>query len=402
MSEPNSTAPPADAHGPQAAASPPPGPAPWERTVGGIRVIFGEGMLERLGEMVAEVGGRRVLLVTDPGLRRAGHVASAEAALRKESLEVRVFDGVEANPTTRHVEAGTRLAREAGIDSLVGLGGGSPMDCAKGINFLLTNGGRMEDYRGTGKASRPLLPAVGVPTTAGTGSDAQSYALIAREEDHEKMACGDPKARFATVILDPALTATLPRWTTAVTGLDAIAHALESYVCTRAGGEARAEAREAWQLLEGAFQRVLDSPADGDARGRMLWGAHLAGAAVEASMLGAAHACANPLSARYGLEHGVAVALMLPQVIRLNGDVAGDLYAELAGSAAATGAVETLARRVEELRAAGSLPSRLRDAGIEKESLPELARSAAGQWTARFNPAPVGAEQLGGLYEAAF
>src|SRR6516162_4754871 len=155
------------------------------------RVLFETGALARLGEVARELGGRRALLVTDPGLEAAGHPQRALAALRGAGVETFVFDEVEENPTTRHVEAGLEVAKRHGIDLLVAVGGGSSMDCAKGINFLLTNGGRMSDYKGFGKAKKPMLPALGVPTTAGTGSEAQSYALIADDQTHQKMACGD-------------------------------------------------------------------------------------------------------------------------------------------------------------------------------------------------------------------
>ena len=162
-----------------------------------------------------------------------------------------VFDGVEENPTTRHVEAGAGFRADAScIDFLIAVGGGSSMDCAKGINFLLTNGGTMADYKGFGKASKPMLPSIGVPTTAGTGSEAQSYALIADEQTHMKMACGDRKAAFRVAILDPEVTVSQPAKVTAVTGIDALSHALESYVTTRRNPLSQMFAREAWRLLE--------------------------------------------------------------------------------------------------------------------------------------------------------
>src|SRR5688572_21735976 len=151
------------------------------------RTVFGPGALSRLGEVARAVGARRTLLVTDPGIVRAGHAARAQEILGKARIEVAVFDGVEENPTTRHVEAGLAFAREHRIDSLVGLGGGSSMDCAKGINFLHTCGGEMADYCGIGKAGRPMLPLVAIPTTAGTGSESQSFALISDPVTHRKM-----------------------------------------------------------------------------------------------------------------------------------------------------------------------------------------------------------------------
>jgi len=265
------------------------------------------------------------------------------------------------------------------------------MDCAKGINFLLTNGGRMEDYRGSGKAFRPMLPSIGVPTTAGTGSEAQSYALISHPETHEKMACGDRKARFREVILDPRLAASAPRNVAATAGIDAVSHAVESHVTARGNAVSQMLSREAWRLLSASLETSLDSPEDLGSVGDTLLGAHLAGAAIEASMLGAAHACANPLTARFGVVHGVAVGLMLPHVVRFNGE---ERYRDLF--------VGPLASRIEELRAAAGLPERLRDCGVDAASLPLLAEEASHQWTASFNPRPVDAAALLSLYEAAF
>ena len=204
----------------------------WSARIGVVRVEFGAGALARLGELTAELGGRRAMLVTDPGIEDAGHVDRALGTFAGLPVEAFVFDGVEENPTTVHVEAGRRFAAEREIDLIIGFGGGSAMDCAKGINFLLTNGGRMEDYWGVGKATKPMLPSLGVPTTAGTGSEAQSFALIAQPDTHLKMACGDEKAHFRTVILDPELTGTVPASVAVATGLDAIGHAVESYVTT--------------------------------------------------------------------------------------------------------------------------------------------------------------------------
>ncbi|MDA1190112.1 MAG: iron-containing alcohol dehydrogenase, partial [Candidatus Poribacteria bacterium] len=259
------------------------------------RVVFGENAIERLGELARELDASRALIVSDAGIVRAGIVERAQHSLKDAHLSVAVFDGVEENPTTRHVSRALEFAsNHAPIDLIVGLGGGSSMDCAKGLNFLLTNGGVMEDYWGTNKATRPMLPSIGIPTTAGTGSEAQSYALIAQEDTHRKMACGDRKARFRAVILDPTLLITTPKRVAAPTGMDAIAHAVESYVCARRNPISQMFGREAWRLLDAGFEAALGDPQDIEAQGRMLVGAHLAGAAIENSMLGAAHASANP------------------------------------------------------------------------------------------------------------
>lgn len=374
----------------------------WEASFGAMRLYFGAGSLRELGRAARQLGGTRVLLVTDPGVASAGHAESALASLTSEYLVCAVFDDVAENPTTRHVEQGAGAARSHRADLIVGLGGGSAMDCARGINFLVTNGGRMEDYKGTGLAGNPMLASIGVPTTAGTGSEAQSYALIEEEVSRKKMACGDPKARFAAAILDPNLTKTLPRSVAAVSGLDAVSHSVESYVTKRGNPLSRMLAREAWSHLSAAYGGVLSSPSDELSRGRMLLGAHLAGAAVEASMLGAAHACANPLTTRYGIAHGAAVLLMLPHVVRFNEPVAGEAYRELLAAAPAGHGSATLDGLIERMREQGGLPRRLRDAGVDAAALPLLATEAADQWTVRYNPRPAGLADLQGIYEAAY
>ena len=359
------------------------------------RVVFGENTLDQLGDLTKGLGGERVLVITDPGIVRAGILEKALDALKRAHLDAFVFDGVEENPTSGHVADGARFAKDqGGIDLLIGLGGGSVMDCAKGINFILTNGGRMEDYWGVDKATKPMLPSIGIPTTAGTGSEAQSFALIAQADTHQKMACGDKKAQFRTVILDPVLTITTPKGVTAATGIDAISHALESYVSTRRNPISQMFAKEAWWLLEKSFEIVVSDPENIEARSRMLLGAHWAGAAIENSMLGAAHACANPLTARYNITHGVAVGLMLPGVIRFNSQAVNGLYQDLYPS--------PLHERVSELKAVAGLPERLRDFEIPPEDLPQLAEEAAEQWTGTFNPRQVSTVELLELYEESY
>lgn len=347
-----------------------------------------------------------MLLVTDPGLEAAGHPQRAQISLRSAGLDVCVFDRVEENPTDRHVQAGLICAQSHHSDFIVAVGGGSSMDCAKGINFLLSNGGRMEDYRGFGKAARPMLPSIGVPTTAGTGSEAQSYALIADEKTHLKMACGDRKAAFRVAILDPEVTVSQPPRVTAITAVDAVSHALESYVTTRRNPLAQMFAREAWRLLEGNLETVLRRPADLGARGAVQLGANFAGTAIENSMLGACHACANPLTAHYGLTHGIAIGILLPHVLRFNAPAVGDLYSDLAhgcGLSNGTGlaAGEAMARRVTEFMKLAGLPTTLSACGVSEGILPLLAEEAAEQWTGKFNPRPVDQSELTRLYEKA-
>jgi alcohol dehydrogenase len=357
--------------------------------------------------MARELGGSRVLLVTDKGLADAGHEQRALEVLTAAKLEVTVFDGVHANPTTLDVDRGLEAAKRANADLIVGLGGGSSMDCAKGVNFLLTNGGRIEDYMGFGKATRPMLPMIAVPTTAGTGSEAQSYALIADPKTHMKMACGDKKAACRIAILDPALTTSMPASVTAATGIDAISHVIETFVTTARNPISQLFSSRAWKLLRPAFPRVLAAPHDTAARGAMLLGAHLAGAAIENSMLGATHALANPLSAHFDVTHGIAVGVMLPHVVRFNADAVGPLYGKLAADAELCdaddpAAASCLASHLESLLALSGLPIALEQCDIDPSTFDLLADEAAAQWTRKFNPRPITRDELRELYQCAY
>jgi len=374
----------------------------WEAEFDGQRVVFGTAAVERLASEATALGARRVFVVTDRGIVAAGHAGRAESVLRNAGVHVAVWDGVRENPTESGIAEAAVAAREFAPDVLVGLGGGSSMDVAKGVNFLLAGGGTMADYHGRGKARGTPLPSIGVPTTAGTGSEAQSYALVCRDRDGVKMACGDRRVRFRAVLLDPALTLSMPREVAALSAIDAASHAVESHATRTGTPMSRALAAAAWRAIDEAFEDSLAEPAPESARGRMMVAAYLAGCAIEQSMLGAAHACANPLTARHGVAHGAAVALVLPAVVRFNRETCPDRYDELhAGTASAARGVG-LVERIEALRREAGLPGRLREVGVPREALPALARDAVEQWTGKHNPRPVGADEFARLYEEAW
>ena len=370
------------------------------------RVVYGNGVLSRLGELAQEFGDR-ALLVTDKGLKDVGHEDRVIEFLKASGVTATVFDDVHPNPTTEDVGRCLTAARDSNVNLIIGLGGGSSMDCAKGVNFLLTNGGRMEDYWGVGKATQQMLPMIAVPTTSGTGSEAQSFALIANPETHMKMACGDRKAACRVALLDPELTVTMPASVTAVTGIDAISHAVETYVTTKRNTMSQLFSRRAWSLLAKSFPRVLEDPSDLEARGGMLVGSHFAGAAIENSMLGATHALANPLSAHFGLTHGVAIGVMLPHVVRFNAAAVGELYADLASDAGLCesrdpSAAEYLAQYLTSVVIGWKLPTSLQECDVREDLIPTMAEEAAKQWTRTFNPRPVDVASLQELYECAF
>jgi alcohol dehydrogenase len=239
---------------------------------------------------------------------------------------------------------------------------------------------------------------IAIPTTAGTGSEMQCAALIADEVTHQKMACLDPKVLARVAILDPQLTLSQPTRVAACTGIDAVAHALETAVTRKRTPQSLAFSHEAFHLCADALPRVLTVPDDLSARARMQLGAAFAGAAIEHSMLGAAHAAANPLTAHHGIVHGQAVGIMLPAVIQFNA-----LDAEVRAGYEALGlSVEEIVTRLKSLLDLAHVPRSLVEFGIPREAIFRLAEEAAKQWTAGFNPRSVGREEFVGLYEQAF
>lgn len=359
------------------------------------RLIFGNGTLAQVGDLTRELGGTRALIVSDPGIVKAGYVTRAVSYLVAAGVETRVYGHVRENPSTEDVDRCVEAAKEFQTDFIIGLGGGSSMDTAKGCNFILTNGGRMHDYWGTGKATKPMLPLIAIPTTAGTGSECQSYALISDAETHVKMACGDPKAAAKIAILDPELTVSQPNRVTVCTGIDALSHALETAVTNKGTAISTVFSREAFRLCHEGFTRIQSEPTDVEARGQMLLGAAYAGIAIENSMLGAAHSCANPLTAKFNVVHGEAVGVMLPHIIRFNSKIpqAAATYASYyAGD---------LANRVTELLVLANMPVKISHYGVTETDLLPLAEMALKQWTAQFNPRPLTVEDFVELYRAA-
>jgi len=365
------------------------------------RLVYGCGAIKLLGELAREYGSR-VLVVSDYGVAEAGHTQHAVDSLEAAGLSVTSFVDVHQNPTTDDVASCLAVARSADIDLFVGIGGGSSLDTAKGCNFLLTNGGDMQDYWGFGKATKPMLPLIAVPTTAGTGSECQSFALIAEPDSHRKMACGDHKATPVIALLDPVLTVTQPAMVSACAGIDAVSHAVEAAVTTRHTPISSLYAMEAFRLTSANFPRVLEAPDDLAAREAMLLGAAYAGIAIENSMLGAAHAMANPLTAQFGIVHGQAVGTMLPHVVGYNCVDAhtATIYLKLAtvaGLASVDALIDLLAGFVE----VAPFPSSLAASGIDAAAIPALAANAAEQWTAAFNPVAIAAPDFEDLFRAA-
>lgn len=364
---------------------------------GPTNVVVGAGCIADLPERLGLATGARVVVVTDAGLMAAGHPARLLGILTSAGFDVDVFDRVRENPDTEDIIACLGTLRRGPVGAVVALGGGSSIDTAKGAALLFANGGTLGDFWHTGAIGNDLPALVAIPTTAGTGSEMQSYAIVSDPVTHRKMAIGTPKLAPSLAFLDPDLTESMPLRTAAMTGIDAMSHALEAAVSTKTTPVGRVYALEAWELIRPHLPAVLAGSADAAARLAMLTGSASAGRAIENGMLGAAHALANPLTARYGVPHGQAVGIMLPYVVRHNGadGAISRLYDELGGSGAVADFAEAM------LESAG-LPGQLRDLGVGEGDLDQLSGLAAEQWTAGFNPRPVGRADLLSLYRAAY
>lgn len=346
------------------------------------RILFGPGEFARLGEVAREQDATRCLLLADQAMLDAGYAQEAIRSLKARRMEVFAFHDFRPNPTVAMVEAAREYAAPHHVNLIVGLGGGSALDFTKAVNIVISNGGSMRDYWGYGNVPKPLLPMLAVPTSAGTGSEAQTTTSIA--DAGKKLTCGDPKIFFRAAILDAKLTLSQSPALTAASGYDAISHSLETLVSTRRTSISECFSREAWRLLDTHFERVLRVPEDLDARAAMLFGSHLAGMAVEYSSLGPAHACAQPLVENFKLPHGVAIALVLRRAMEWLGEPADRL------------------RRLGHLAEVAELPACLRDASIPEHALPRLADEAAAQWTGRFSARPFDAQAALEIYQAAY
>jgi alcohol dehydrogenase len=349
------------------------------------RIVFGFGEFARLGEIARELGGTRCLLIADQSAVDAGHAREAIRSLKARRMEVFAFHDFGSNVSVQTAEAARQYAQPLNPDLIVGLGSRASLDMARAVNIVLVNGGSIRDYWGYGNVPKPLLPMIGVPAEAASGSEAQSSAIFADPDNGApRLICGDPKLAMRVALLDPKLTASHSRDQTAAGGFEAISQAIESLVSTRRTPLSECFSREAWRLLESSFERVLGRPSDEDARGAMLLGAHFAGLAVEHAALGPAHACVNALVADFKLPGGVAAALLLPSALDWSGLDSG------------------LARRVRELARVADFPEGLREAQIPREALPRLAERAAAQWSGRFSGKRFDAAAALEIYQAAY
>ena len=380
------------------------------------RVIAGRELLGSAGFEFAKEGARRVLLVTDAGIRATGLVERVADGLTDGGLEVAaIFDAVPQDSDGAVVAAIAELARESGADSFLALGGGSVMDSAKVANVLFTHGGQARDWEGyyglpraddgAGRALE-LAPLACIPTTAGTGSEVSFAAVIKDRDAHLKYQIGDFPLIPRLAILDPAGTATLPPALAAATGMDALTHAIEGYVSRDWNAHADAYALHALRLIRANLERAVHGGEE-TARGNMLIAASLAIVPTTSGALGIAHSLSHPCGALYDVPHGVANAINLPVTIEYNAAGGEDIaaryrdVAELLGVEPRGDVGHALAEHVRALVGSLGLPTRLSQVGVPEAGIPLLVEGAMGDACTLVNPRVPSAEDLAELYRRA-
>jgi alcohol dehydrogenase class IV len=374
-------------------------------------IVFGIKAADRIGELAASRLGFNVLVVTDPGIVRAGLLDPVLASLSSADVAARVFSEVVADPPEAVVLAATRAAVEAGATAVIGFGGGSSLDVAKLVALMAGGGERLAEIYGLGKARGPRLPLMLVPTTAGTGSEVTPIAIVTTGTA-EKMGVVSPVLLPDIALLDPELTYGLPAPVTAATGIDAMVHAIEAYASASANNNpiSRALACEALRLMGGALERAVTDGTDKSARADMLLGSMLAGQAFANSPVAAVHALAYPIGGHFHVPHGLSNALVLPHVLRFNAVTAAAVYADIAPILFGElerldleGRALGLADGLAALSARCGLPQRLRDVGIGEDWLSRLAADAMNQTRLLVNnPRPVTEADAMAIYTAAW
>jgi alcohol dehydrogenase class IV len=368
------------------------------------RIVLRDGALDDLPALFSELGARHVALVTDAGLVRAGLVAPVEASLRAAGFAVTLYDEVLADPPERVILAAVEMLGAAGVDAVFAIGGGSAMDTAKLVAYLLRSPCDLDSIYGVDRAKGQRLPLILAPTTAGTGSEVTPISIVTTPTE-EKRGVVSRRLLPDVALLDANLTLGLPPAVTAATGIDAMVHAIEAFTSRRLKNPlSDVLAQQALTLLSTNLPLVLRDGQDKAARGAMLLGSCLAGMAFANAPVAAVHALAYPLGGRYHVPHGLSNALMLLPVLRFNLRAAAPLYAALAPSVGArTASAEGFLLAIEQLVGQCDMPKRLHELQVTRESLPQLATDAMQQQRLLINnPVELSEADALRLYEEAF
>ncbi|MCU0492114.1 MAG: iron-containing alcohol dehydrogenase [Chloroflexaceae bacterium] len=375
----------------------------------GARVLYKAGLARDFAGELDRLGGSRAFIVADKGVSNAGLLEPVKASLHGNVELVGVFDDVPPNSSVEVVEAAAAQAQAAGADLLVAVGGGSPMDTAKGMRMLITLGGQLLDHQGYNLITQRLVPMVAIPTTAGTGSEASPFAVILDTEQNVKLAFASPYLVPELAILDPEMTRTMPPRLTAATGMDALTHAIECYVSTDTSPMSDAMALQAMTMIAANLHNATHHGDNLEARGNMLIASCLAGIAFSNGFLGAVHALAHATGGKFHVHHGTANAIFLPHVMSFNSSVVPDRYVRIAHAlgvdTAGMGQADTIGAGIQAVRALMrdcGLPMRLRDVDVPESALPAIAELALTDAAIFNNPRPADTDDLMDLLRAAW
>ena len=376
------------------------------------RILFGVNLVESLAEEVKVLGIQRLLLVTDKGIVNAGLLERVIHALDASAIDYTIFDSVEANPTTTTVHTGAKLFRKDKCDGLLAVGGGSPMDAAKGIGVQATHKGDIMDYsRRVGKPVQDITPPlIAIPTTAGTGSEVTWVSVLVDPREKVKIVVPSLYIAARVAVVDPSLTVSLPPDVTATTGMDALTHAIEAYVSTKSTPIADSLALTAIQVISSNLREAVGNGENMAARANMLLASTQAGMAFVNTSVALVHAVAHALGGFFDIAHGVANAIMLPLVMRLSlignpgkyADIAVAMGENVEGLSAMEAAREAVFA-VESLAADIGIPQDLKELGADPARISDLAEETLNQAGAYpFNPRKVGKREVMQLFENAF
>ncbi len=370
--------------------------------------VFGDGAAYLAGRYAKNLGAARPMLVSDQGLVSAGWTSAVVTACEAEGLEPVLFTEVSPNPRSTEVRLGVEAFKDGACDAIVAVGGGSPMDAAKGIVASVANGVDVLAFEGVDKVRLPGPPLVCVASTAGTGSEVSRFAIVNDVDRQVKIAIVSPKMVPDAALVDPRLLSTVPTALAAATGVDALTHAFEAYVSTASSALTDIDARHAVRLIAANLAKLIADPLDDDARGAMALASMLAGRAFSNAGLGVVHAMAHALGGLLDAPHGLCNALLLDAGIEVNFEAAGDRYADLAldlgaspGDIASGGVKARLLELVRGLRARVGIAAGLSGIGVSRADLSRLAGFASMDACLATNPVSLSADDIERIYERA-
>lgn len=371
-------------------------------------IYFGEGSIRKLPEILRKKDPGKILLISDRGLEKAGAVKKIEDVLTESGIDTVSYLDVLPNPTVRIVNEAAELYRTSGADCMIALGGGSPMDVAKAVGVVARYGGSITEYEGADKVPGPVVPIIAIPTTAGTGSEVTAFSVITDEENHYKLTVFSYKLIPEYAVLDPELILSLPQAVAASTGVDAMIHAIEAYLSRNASPFSDAMAEKAMELIGANIRPFTACREDREAACAMLAGSMFAGIAFAWARLGNVHAMSHPVSAFYGVPHGVANSILLPAVLEFNALADRGRYKKIyeyikRDHQEAEGfTCQMLVDEVRGLLTELGIPQKLSDFGVEKEKVPQMAKDAMMSGNIQANPRQTTQKDIEELYYSLF